>query len=241
MRGRLLDKYNLMYYRRRFVSRALLIVAAILICLIVVTYYGYNVGNFVIRVDNDHYQGLSLSDDENRVTLSNYLVAKSLHDCKDADISFIPDNIEEGIGSKNHEEGRYFCYSFYLINVGKLTCNYVFEYKLVRSTKDIDKALRVMIIQDGHRDIYAKSRTDEGHIGDPEPIICLEENNIIGETLPFIELEDRTIIKNYNYDFMAGSYTKYTVVMWIDGWDKDESDEMFGSLIQTEVTISLLK
>ena len=76
--------------RRKFVSRALAIVVGILALTIVLTYYGINVGNFVITVDGDYIHSIALSVDENQEDLRSTLIADTVGDIHDADVSFIP-------------------------------------------------------------------------------------------------------------------------------------------------------
>lgn len=233
MRQHQLEKYDRYLHRKRFVTRALLVILAILLILISLTYYGVNVGNFVLRIEDDRHAQLALSIDEDE-NYTNRLVAATLDKCTDADISMIPNNIHEGLGSKNDKHRRYFAYSFYVVNVSDLTCNYSMDINILRCTQAIDTAIRFMIIYDNNRTIYAKDNN-----GEAEPIISRDQDNIIGYTTPF--LSTYTILSVNYYDLMPKRKDKFTIVMWIDGWDVDESNSMFGGLLQSEVIFTTLQ
>ena len=189
----------------------------ILIIIILLTYYGTQVGNFVITVDGNKYVGLALSEDENRTTTTSRLIAKSLKDAHDADYSYIPDNIEDGIGSKNAKDNRYLAYSFYLLNAGYLTANYRMNFDIIRIEKRLDSIIRVMIIKDGEKTVYAKAREDEGHYGEPEGVYinekAYEDKPPEFYTTPFLINSVGTVISNCYYDFPAGTYSKFTIVI----------------------------
>jgi len=242
----IIDKYHRLSVRRKIVTRALAIIALALIIIILLTYYGTQVGNFVITVEGRRFQSLSLSNKEDRSTPTSRLLAKSMKDCHDADYSMIPSNIEEGIGNKNDTTNlRYLAYSFYLINSGDIAVNYTMSYNIVRSEKQLESILRIMIIKDGERTVYAKAREDSGHIGDPEGVYIDEKGYEQVEeplfyTKPFIEDGTTTAIKETIYDFPAGSDSKYTCVMWLDGWDKQETNQMMAAAIQTEIVFKII-
>ena len=201
------------------------------------TYYGINVGTFVIQVEDNNYQSLSLSIDEERLELTDRLSCPSLDRCTDADFSYIPTDIDEGLGSKNSDKGYYFAYSFYLINSGKLALSYQMDYNLLYTSRNLEKILRVMLVVDGKTEVYAASQDS----GDAEPIIVEKKDNIIGYTTAFASYTPPTIISHRNYDFGAGMARKYTCVMWLDGWDMDQRNEMMGGKLKTEITFTILK
>jgi hypothetical protein len=244
--GNLIDSYHRLSTRRKIVTRALAIISVLLIIIILLTYYGTQTGNFVVTIEGKKYQSLSLSDKEDRSDQTARLLAKSMRDCHDADYSYIPTDIEQGIGTKNdYKNYRYFAYSFYLINSGDIAVNYSMNINIVRAEKQLDSILRVMIIKDGEETIYAKAREDEGHQGEPEGVYIDEKGYAQTEeplkyTVPFIEDASQTIISQINYDFAAGAYAKYTCVIWLDGWDKQETDFMQGGAIQTELVFKII-
>ncbi|MGI6378210.1 hypothetical protein GX831_02770 [bacterium] len=236
----IIAKFQALILRRVFVTRALAIVSGILGLTIALTYYGINVGNFVISVEGNYVASIALTVDENKEDLRSTLIADNQRDILDADYSFIPSTVTEGLGNKYSESARYYAYSFYLVNVGTVAVNYTMEFNLVRANKQLDSILRVMIVKDEQETIYAKARETESHYGEPEPVIVGRADNIIGYTTPFIEDQTKAIIRETYYDFQENESHRYTVVMWLDGWDAEQVDEMKGAALQTEIKFTIL-
>lgn len=242
----IIEQYGRAFVRRKIVTIALAIIGATLSTVVLLTYYGTQVGNFVITVEGRKYQSLSLSDKEDRSIPTSRLLAKSMRECLDADYSMIPQDIDEGMGNKNDTVNlRYLAYTFYLINSGDIALNYTMSYNIVRSEKQLESIIRIMVIKDGERTVYAKAREDSGHFGEPEGVF-IDENGRDPEatplfyTVPFQEDATNTVIKETIYDFPAGSYSKYTVVMWLDGWDLQETNYMMSAAIQTEIVFNII-
>ena len=161
--------------------------------------------------------GLSLSIDENREALTTELHAQPLLSATDTQYSSIPEDIEEGVGSKNTRS--YFAYSFYLIgeeNKSQENINYSLSMSLLDTSKNIEKAIRVMIIKDGVRKIYSDTSKPiydgEDHTKEPE--------RILGETLPYWDNDHVALIWD---KIIPGKFIKYTIVIWIDGWESVDS------------------
>ncbi|MBP5342601.1 hypothetical protein J6Y73_01595 [bacterium] len=272
MRFGIIEKFHRIFTARNVVTKGLAVVSAILAIIIVLTYYGSRVGGFVIEVDGVYNASIALSVDEkfndpttlnlSEVTTTERLVVDSLPQNNDASFSYIPSNITDGIGAKNDtDDFRYLAYSFVLINTGTLTIDYELEFSLVRTTKNLDDILRVMIIKDDVLDpnftnleytsespfeqsnqvVYAKKSTHPETFGQPEPVLGGKENDYRGETYPFIEDQGSVIIREEFNNLQAGSYHKYTIVMWIDGWDQEQTNDMFGAAVQTELNFKILR
>ena len=272
MRFGIIDKFQKILTARSVVTKGLAVVSAVLAIIIVLTYYGSRVGGFVIEVDGVYNTSIALSIDEqfedpdnlvmSEVATTERLVVDSLNENNDADFSYIPTDIVNGLGNKNdNDDYRYLAYSFVLINTGTVAINYEMIFSLVRTTKNLDEILRVMIIKDGElvrtfrnieyyddespfevspQVVYAKASTQPGTFGQPEPVISGKENNIIGPTYPFREDSGSEIIRETFTDFKPNQYHKFTVVMWLDGWDREQTNDMFGAAVQTDLKFKII-
>ena len=272
MRFGIIDRFQRILTARSVVTKGLAVVSAILAIIIVLTYYGSRVGGFVIEVDGVYNASIALSiddkfnDPENlvlgEVKTTERLVVDSLSENNDADFSYIPTDITEGLGNKNdNEDYRYLAYSFILLNTGNVEINYEMIFSLVRTTKNLDDILRIMIIKDGEviRDfkdvkyyedespyevspqvVYAKASSQPDTFGQPEPVISGRENNVIGQTYPFKENNGSEIIRDTFLGFKPNEYHKFTVVMWLDGWDREQTNEMFGAAVQTDLRFKVI-
>jgi len=163
---------------------------------------------------------LSLTIDENFADMQTQLVAPPLLKAADTQYSDIPEDIEEGLGSKNYNDGKvaFFAYSFWLKAVSdKPSINYGMSVLLNKFSNDLEQAIKIMIIKNGKKTIYAP----EGHLeikkgqhGAAEP------EEILGYAIPF---KDNKHIIYEPQSIVSGDFDKYTVVMWIDGWESDNS------------------
>ena len=113
------------------------------------------------------------------------------------------------------------------------------SFNIQTATRRIDSILRVMIIEDGVKTIYAKAREDEGHIGEPTENVDRSTGEVVKTlTTPF--LDDRSIIKKEYHDFDKGDVKKYTIVMWLDGWDLESDNSMLGGALRLNLDFYVL-
>lgn len=167
---------------------------------------------------------LTLTIDTNKEQCVTQLVAPPLLKATDTQYTDIPEDIEEGLGSKNKNDNQiaYFAYSFYLGGKSdKPSINYGMSMMLEKKSNELEKAIKIMVIRNGIKTVYAQANED----GSPKPIYkgergAQEPDEIIGYTIPF---EDNKHIIYRPYSIVSGEYDKYTVVMWIDGWESVNS------------------
>ena len=231
----IIDKYYRYSIRKKVTTRALIVVGTIIALIVFLTYYGTQVGNFVISIKGMYDAGISLYDNSNEKQLTTRLTAKPLGKGIDADYSYIPNDIGSIEGSHNSDDGRYLAYTFYLVNSGTIDCNVRMDMTLTDTRKDIDKILRVLIIKDSDNKqdgtVYAAPKDD----GTPETIKAGYTD--YGPTTPFA---DKNVVFSTEYsDFQVGEVYKFTIVMWLDGEDGDESQDMLGGAIKTQVNFSI--
>ena len=235
----IISRYGRFAKRRAMTTRALGVVGVLLTSVILLTYYGMRVGNFVITVSGRYVTGLALTVDEEKLDEKSRLIADPLPEALDADYSYIPADIENGIGSKNdNNENRYFAYSFYLLNTGNVSVSYTMTYDLLRVSKSLDSIIRIMIIKDGVRTVYAKASEQPDRLGEPEKVYTA--SGYLFDTVPFNIDQSNTIIKQNYYDLQVGQSSKFTIVMWMDGWDAEQTNDMKGGQLQTKVTFKVL-
>lgn len=204
--------------RRRLALLSTFISMVGIMALSIIAFSLIHVDAFTITTDNDPQ--LCLTIDENKTTTVTKLKAPPLYDVSDAQYSDIPVDIEEGLGDKNTSD--YFAYSFYLGGVSDIVTNinYSLSMTLDLSSNSLEDATRVMIIRNGERKIYSKASED----GSGKPIYDGVDRNepdtVLGTTIPF---KDNKHIILEPYAISPGDYDRYTVVMWIDGWESVDS------------------
>ena len=113
-------------------------------------------------------------------------------------------------------------YTFYASNKGQDTINYWATIEIEDVIKNVDEAIRVMVIKNGERTIYAKKNKSTGNA----------ENN----TQPFYS--DNVIMLEKNENFQVDSEDKYTIVIWVEGDDPDCIDELIGGEIKMNMRLT---
>lgn len=224
--------------RRIFLKRisiVAIVVSALLILIFVgFSIYGNNVGNFVVSIEEETRLALTLSETgefEDPTKVTSILNAKGLTQATNATYANIPHDINEYTGNQNDEYAKRYCaYSFYIKNTSPIDIAYSMKITITDLYKEVDEALRVMVITDGIRVIYAKPRKD----GKPESHPDIE---VPYTTIPFVSA---TTVCNEKIDiFATGKVKKYTVVMWLEGYDAECVDSIKGGAIKLDMKFSV--
>lgn len=210
---------------------AILVTLILLILFAGFTIYGNRVGNFIINVNNEGVQlALSVNEDLSKPTAR--LALSGIDGQRDATYTDIPDDIALGLGEKNDYYGqRYLAFSFYLINNSTTTVDYDMELNIIDTIGDPLSILRLMIIEgDQEKDtgiVYAlPEATEEG----------AEQLRQHTDYTTTPHLSDTQIFKKTVIDLKPGDAVKYTVVIWIEGWDIECTDYRIGDRIKMELT-----
>ena len=196
---------------------------------LIIAFCMLTVDRFTITIDQG--PGLCLSIDEEKTETTTLLAAPPLLKASDTQYTDIPENIEDGIGSKNTD--RYFAYSFYLGGVADNTnlINYEMNMYLKDFSQDLEQAIKIMIIRNGTKRVYSQ----DGKAIYNEPNRQEETKEIIGYSIPF---QDNKHIILQPYSIVPGEFDKFTVVIWIDGWESVNS--MKGGTFQADLKFSTL-
>jgi len=236
---KLLKPWPLRLFLKKISGLIILIAGISILVLSGLSYYGNSVGDLVITVDDVIKRSLSLSEtgEFGPSDSSTMLAAEGIKDIRDSTYYYIPDNITEGDGLKSDREtNMYFAYSFYLKNTSEVSVSYSATISVDQQSKNLDQAARIMIIVDDNEPvIFARPRAD----GTPE---ALEENESAVKkaytTIPFTENKFSAV----NQQVMEiGQIQKYTVVIWIEGWDADCTDAIIGGNLEISITFKILE
>lgn len=217
---------------------AIAITLALSIIIVGLSIYMNNVGNFVVSVEKTQRLSITLSENNDFVgNATSILYAKGIADITHATYGNIPQNIdEEAYGSHNDEIGKqYSAYTFFLKNTSPVDVSYTMSININQLYKNVDRAIRVMVITDGRREIYAK-RDAAGNVITYLKGDVPEGMTVTYETVPFVD--DRTVCFVETKVFKAQSVSKYTVVMWLEGYDPDCIDDIKGGAIRMTMNFS---
>lgn len=209
--------------RNRVLKIILVIIVLFLINLYIVLRLMYIGENFTVTLDSEYGResGLVVYEDPNDIKIRTYLKSEPINYFTDISVNWLPQNIDnEGNGSHNGQ--NYIAYTFYASNKGQDTINYWATIEIEDVIKNVDEAIRVMVIKNGERTIYAKKNKSTGNA----------ENN----TQPFYS--DNVIMLEKNENFQVDSEDKYTIVIWVEGDDPDCIDELIGGEIKMNMRLT---
>ncbi len=220
--------------KKKIANMIIAVTAMISIIIVLVTVYGQNVGNFVIGIESNVRISLSLSEYRDFRSPTSRLTAPGLKEQTHATLSDIPENIAEDDGSKNdYDKRRYFAYTFYVRNTSSVILDYDVEIALKKSTKGAESAVRVMVIKNDITNIYAMPKEyPEEKVGQPEDHVG-SGIEVPYLTVPFATLA--TVMQQRQLNFEKDAVNKYTIVMWLEGWDRECVDDIKGGIIRMEM------
>lgn len=181
----------------------------------------YSQGAFTITLDQQFAKDSGLIIYENSQTKQSkrVLEADELEYMDNISYKWIPKNInDEADGSHNGE--NYIAYTFYVENQGSSTVNYWYNVLIDDVIKNVDNATRIEVFLNGEGTIYAKPTSN----GTPEE-----------GTEAFYS--DKSVVLKERPNFKAGDVDKFTIVIWIEGDDKDCVDALIGGQMRMHLEI----
>lgn len=205
-----------------WVRRTLVIMVIFLLIIYFILRIVYDTGRFTIVLDKagDPMSGLIIYNSLEEKKSQQKLQAETIDFFTNIAQSWLPENIgDEAEGS--HNGTNYIAYTFYVENRSDNTMEYWYEVVLDDVIKNVDEALRVMVILNGEKTVYAKlnSTTKE-----PEK-----------DTKEFYS--DDIVVSENRKDFKSGEIDKCTVVIWIEGNDPECLDDLIGGEIKMHMSI----
>lgn len=182
----------------------------------------YRGGDFVITLDPNFAlkSGLKMFDEEELKHDRLKFYAKGLEFMDNISINWLPKDIDNHKGGSHNGE-NYIAYTFYLENNGEKPADYWYELVIEDVIKNIDDAIRIMIIQNKERFVYAKLND----------VTKKEEK----DTIPFYS--DEQAIIEQRKGLKVGEKDKYTIVIWLEGDDPDCLDHLIGGEIKISMRI----
>ena len=220
--------------RRRTIAKIILtVIILFLINLYIILEIIYKGENFTVTLDSEYGResGLVIYETQAEKSQRTYLKSKDIDFFTDICINWLPKDIdEEGDGS--HHGEHYIAYTFYAENMGQETINYWARIDIDDVIKNVDKAIRVMVIKNGEQTVYAKgNETDGGSETEPYDIAYYPKT-----TVPFTT--ETLVMQDHVEDFKVGDIDKYTVVIWIEGDDPECLNDLIGGEIKMHMTLT---
>jgi hypothetical protein len=230
------DRIRTWHKMGKYIKLALLILLLILIVIFLVLKVFFSDGSFSVSIDNNDmlYSGLAMYESRNDPMPKRILTAKDVQFMDNISIKWLPSNIDiEAEGSHNGE--NYVAYTFFIENQGNLMFNYWYNVSMRDVIRNADEALRIMIIVNGEKNVYAKASPLDGS---PECAYYGNRSQPCQEkTTPFRTDEDGTIILQKRANMQPGEFDRITVVIWIEGDDPECLDPLIGGRARLDMKI----
>ncbi len=195
--------------------------------------YVNKAGDFTVTMDKDAYNmGIILSETEDFKQSSRFLTGEKCVDMLDTTLEWLPDDLDDIDGSHNNTNGQSFlAYTFYVKNAGNVDVDYSAEILIDSVSLGVDEAMRVMVFHNGEPTIYAKPQqgtTDkrEENLNDNGESVYAVDKNFVSNT---------KVMENEVKMFRPGDIDKYTVVVWLEGWDP----ECVNKILEGEIKMSM--
>ena len=213
-------------YKRKLIRRLIEIFVLILIIFLAVVYLFlyvvYEGGRFTVTLDKNlsNRKNIFLSETIDYNSKIRKLAADTIDYMDNISVDWLPENIDdERDGSHNGD--NYVAYTFYVLNTGDETVNYWYEIDVDDTVKRLDEAIRVMVVHNGVKTIYAKEASNGG----AEPGTVKFKNDAV------VVLQERKSFKPKTHD-------KFTIVIYLEGDDPECNNDLLGGEIRMHMDIT---
>jgi hypothetical protein len=219
----------------RFLSLGIMITAVLSIVFGLVTFYGQNAGNFVMSVDAAaRDRGIIISETLEFSIKTTRLMSEPISDAREVTYSWLKiEEVRNANGNYYDEDHDYVAYTFYLKNDGKETVDLSYYLRITDIYNNLDHAIRILIIEDDmesfyQETIYMRPDSKEAFYPDDYP-----------ETTDF--LSERMVTRKPILNFRPNQIRKFSIIVWMEGYDPDTTDSIMGGMIKMELVISILQ
>ncbi len=149
---------------------------------------------------------------------------------------WLPEDVDSANHSGSHNgdadkdgEIDYIAYTFYLKNTGKEDAKYNATIDVLSADLGADEAIRVKVYRNGEAITYGK-----------KPVKGTERNQYAKFGIDkFFAKENKVMDRNVS-DFKSGAVDKYTVVLWLEGWDPECVDDIMGGEVKLSMTFRII-
>jgi hypothetical protein len=219
--------------RNRIFTLGVITTGIMSIAFVVITFYGQQAGNFVMSMDYDAYnRGIILSSDEAFTNPTPRLMTEPIEDARDMTYSWLKlDELQNTDGNFVDPDYDYVAYTFYIRNDGLETVDITYHLRMTEVYNNLDDAIRILIIEDGVETMYQKL----------DRVLTNGDLPYYPEIMPKPKLfVSDTIVARENFvKFEPGQVKKFSVVMWLEGYDPDTDDDVLGGRIKLQMNFSI--
>lgn len=219
--------------RGRIFTLGVIVSGAMSIAFAIITFYGQSAGNFVMSIDYDAYnRGIILSSDEAFSNPSARLMTDPIVDARDMTYSWLKlEEVLDTDGNYVDPDYDYVAYTFYIRNNGLETVDITYHIRMTEIYNGLDEAIRILVIEDGQEKMYQK-------IDQVQPNGELPYYPQIMPT-PKLFISDSIVARESFTKFEPGQIKKFSVIMWLEGYDPDTNDEVLGGRIKLQMNFAI--
>lgn len=212
--------------RIKILKITILLILLFLIILYFILRVVFELGDFTVSLDPQLQEksGLVMYEKLSEKQNKKILKAEKLEYMDNICVKWLPENLTEAEGSHNGE--NYLAYTFYLENQGVDPINYWYKVVSDDVIKNVDKAIRIMIIRNDEKIIYAKANETTG------------EAEIVGDEITTKFYNDKELILKQRENMQPGEIDKFTIVIFLEGDDPDCTDELIGGEMKMHMEIT---
>ena len=212
--------------RKKLMKKSKIVLSILFLALMltfVVLSLTYNGGSFTVTLDSNFHTstGIAIYTDEVRKEHVRRLYAQELKFMDNISIEWLPKNYKDFEGGSHNGE-NYIAYTFYVDNQGTENQRYWYAVYIDDVIKNVDEAIRVMIVLNDDVKVYAKANPITG---DPEKGTELFYKN----NIPVLESRQ---------NFKPGDIDKITIFIWLEGDDPECVDNLLGGEIKMHMEIT---
>jgi len=191
-------------------------------------------GNMTIYVDKTTAtKTLSLSESSQLTDSTGLLYGPSMSGAWDQDPGELPQYADLLDGDQSKFDGavydpnpsvdkyvglNYIAYTFYLYNSGSESLNYSMTFNIDHEEKDLADTIRVRVYEDSNS----------------VPITYGREDSKAGDVFTSFESNDVVFTRDYE-DFAINQVRKYSIVIWIDKYDPDTTNEKIAGALDFSI------
>ena len=212
--------------RIKILKITILLILLFLIILYFILRVVFELGDFTVSLDPQLQEksGLVMYEKISEKQNKKILKAEKLEYMDNICVKWLPENLTDAEGSHNGE--NYLAYTFYLENQGVDPINYWYKVVSDDVIKNVDKAIRIMIIRNDEKIIYAKANETTG------------EAEIVGDEITTKFYNDKELILKQRENMQPGEIDKFTIVIFLEGDDPDCTDELIGGEMKMHMEIT---
>lgn len=224
--------------KREALIRILAIILVILLLFLSIMFacssYVNKAGDFTVTMDKDAFNiGITLSETPGFENPTRFLTGDKCENMADCTYAWLPDDIDSIDGSHNRSNGEEFlAYTFYVKNAGEVDVKYNAKILIDSVALGADEAMRVMVFRNGEPTIYAKPQK-----GTTDKLEENKDNKGIIQYTVDKNFVTNTKVMEENFDlFPVNTVDKYTVVVWLEGWDPECVDKILDGEIKMSMS-----